>query len=555
MESSRIFLITLLLIVIPALFTFDNLTRFLWGTWGRNNGIVTNLCLIVVALTVASQARIPGFATYLLNWIQFFSLAAGVYGYMQIFGLDPVDWSSQNQIFSFFGNTNFASAIFAMGTIASVLLFRIEKENSQRRTLSICSAALLGYLTFATGSLQGLVAIGLAVGLILFLEVRERNCKLAIGYFVVAAISGLVTFAGFAGYGPLGDSIRQYTIALRFQYWLVGIEMGLKHPIFGVGVDSYGDFYREYRPVELIRQTTLDLTTNNAHNSLIQVFATLGLLGLIGVLLPLLLALKAALVSFFKGKNDEWSAISVLFFSLWSMSLISIDNIAIAIWNWVTLGALVGKHYMDSNKNRILTSDSLEKKRSKDSIFSIYDPQKVVALSLSAIVFAFSWNQSQPERTLLSTKRIFVPENDQNGPIVDKRKAFQILRNSSNLMERHLFELGLEQNSTGDWPYTIELMNRGIDNYPNDFYLFDLKAVTQENNGLLNDAVSTRIAQLRLDPNHVVVMLNLTKDLFKLGRNDEAKIYLESMKRVREFLSPEGIKEAQELAVALGVSF
>jgi len=555
LRTSRIFLITFVLTLVPAMFTFESLTRLLWGTWGRNNGLVTYVCLLIIAISVAAQARIPGFANHLLVWIQGFSLVAGLYGYMQIFGLDPVDWSSQNQVFSFFGNTNFASAIFAMGTIASILITVKEKQNQQKRTLGLASVALLGYLTFATGSLQGLVAIAIAVAIIVFIQISQTSRKFALGYSAVALASGVLIFSGFAGYGPLGDLIRQYTIALRFQYWMVGIEMGLKNPLFGVGVDSYGDFYREYRPIELIRQTTLDLTTNNAHNSVIQVFATFGLLGLIGLLVPLFFALKSGLSILLHNKVDEWSAIAILFFSLWSMSLISIDNIAIAIWNWVAMGALVGKYFSSRISFESSISEPAEKKRSTNSVFNVYEPQKVTALTLSAILLTFSWSQSQPERNLLRVKQIVIPEGDQNGPIVEKRKLFEGLRNSSSLTERHFFELGLEQNALGDWPYTIEAMKVGIKKYPKDFYIFDLLAVTQENNGLLSEAVATRISQLELDPNHAVVLLNLTKDLFKLGRTNEAKFYLDSMKRLKEFLSPEGIKDAEILAEALGTTF
>ena len=97
-------------------------------------------------------------------------------------------------------------------------------------------------------------------------------------------LSSVPVVNGILGRGPL-DFLYQYTFYLRTFYWKIGLKMGLENPLVGVGVDSYGDFYRGARPIEVIRLTTIDLTTHNAHNTLIQIFATLGILGLVATLL------------------------------------------------------------------------------------------------------------------------------------------------------------------------------------------------------------------------------------------------------------------------------
>lgn len=531
-QITKILLISATLFLLSALLSFENLTRFLWGTWGRNNGLLTTISLLALALLTALMANRADFLFKLLATLEVFVLIAGLYGLVQKLGLDPVQWSAEKQVFSFFGNTNFASAIFALGTITSLVLGFFFEQRQRYRLLQIILAGFSSFMTYLTGSLQGLIAIGIAIFLMVYFVLQQKKKNLGRAFFVSGLICGSFVLPGFAGVGFFGSILEQYTIKLRFQYWLIGLEMGSKNLLSGVGVDAYGDSYRENRPLELIRQTTLDLVTNNAHNVFIQVFATLGLLGLVAVLIPFLLGTYRASKILWSSDNKTEVSIVILFISLWSMALISIDNIAVAIWNWIFLGATLGIKPQEENEVR------LDQKRKVQKAM-LYNPIKLAAGALSILVFLFSWTQSIPDRGILDVRNIVVPEGDQNGPIVQKRKLFQELMKSKNLMEIEYFELASEMTRLGDWPQAIELLNNGVKKYPKNFYLFDALAATKENNGLTKDAITFRIKQTELDPNHAVVWFYLARNYMALKDYHSAKEAFRKVLMLKEFLSPE----------------
>lgn len=531
-QITKILLISATLFLLSALLSFENLTRFLWGTWGRNNGLLTTISLLALALLTALMANRADFLFKLLATLEVFVLIAGLYGLVQKLGLDPVQWSAEKQVFSFFGNTNFASAIFALGTITSLVLGFFFEQRQRYRLLQIILAGFSSFMTYLTGSLQGLIAIGIAIFLMVYFVLQQKKKNLGRAFFVSGLICGSFVLPGFAGVGFFGSILEQYTIKLRFQYWLIGLEMGSKNLLSGVGVDAYGDSYRENRPLELIRQTTLDLVTNNAHNVFIQVFATLGLLGLVAVLIPFLLGTYRASKILWSSDNKTEVSIVILFISLWSMALISIDNIAVAIWNWIFLGATLGIKPQEENEVR------LDQKRKVQKAM-LYNPIKLAAGALSILVFLFSWTQSIPDRVILDIRNIAVPEGDQNGPIVQKRKLFQELMKSKNLMEIEYFELASEMTRLGDWPQAIELLNNGVKKYPKNFYLFDALAATKENNGLTKDAITFRIKQTELDPNHAVVWFYLARNYMALKDYHSAKEAFRKVLMLKEFLSPE----------------
>jgi O-antigen ligase len=534
LRTTKILIVSIFLFLISALLSFENGTRFLWGSWGRNNGLLTTISLLALAFLASLMASFKDFAFRLLATIEIFVLVSGFYGLIQKFGLDPVQWSSENQIFSFFGNTNFASAIFALGTMTSLILGLFFEQRNKFRYLQIVLASFSAFMTYLTGSLQGLIAIGLASFLMMYVILRQKNIRIGKLFFIVGAIFGAFVLPGFAGIGFLGSVLEQYTIKLRFQYWLIGLEMGSKKLLSGVGVDAYGDSYRENRSLELIRKTTLDLVTNNAHNVFIQYFATLGLLGLVAALLPFLFGAYRAIKVLWNSTNMEDTSIVIIFISLWSMALISIDNIAVAIWNWTFLGAVLG---MNHRKVDEIGNFSMTRKKSQSTM--LYDPMKLAAGALSILVFLLSWTQSIPDRGILDAKSIYVPEGDQNGPIVQKRKLFQELSRSKNLMENEYFELASEMIKVGDWPQAIDLLNSGVSKYPKNFYLADALAATSENNGLVKEAIPVRINQTKLDPNHAVVWFYLARNYAAVKDYANAKVAFENALKLKEFLSPQ----------------
>ena len=494
------------------------LTRTLWGSWGRSNGILTTVALWIVALSFYWLARRKEFAFKFSHSLEVSSIAFCAYGALQWFGLDPVNWSKSNEVFSFFGNTNFASAVFSLcASVFIVLLFFGARQSIGWRVFRFFTFCLATFLTFATNSIQGLSALLLVLILVIYIKFDFKKTSVSWLYMIISCTSGFVVFLGTLGIGPLGNSIGQYTVQLRYEYWLAGLKMGVSSPIFGVGVDSYGDYFRTYRSQEVAEATSIDLITNNAHNIFIQSFATMGILGLLGILIPFIGAVFLSVKMLIKkdvAKIDK--GFVAIFLSLWAMALFSIDNISIAVWNYVFLGVVWGLG--ESLKS---SSDTNISKVSKKNVSQI-DSSKYLVFAVSALMFTLSWFASLPERNIF--KYLSNPINNQDvGQVKIRVDEIRKLSNHPFVLETGYWYLAAELNKLNNSVELYEVLEIGLTKYRKDFNLLDLSAGYREQQGLQSEALKFRERQLEIEDRHPRIWLSYAYDLLALGREKDAQ--------------------------------
>ena len=209
---------------------------------------------------------------------------------------------------------------------------------------------------------------------------------------------------GMLQVGPLKDYLYKPSVSVRGFYWRAGLEMFRDNLLFGVGIDRYGSYFKEYREVEYPLNYGFDLTSTNAHNTPIQFFATGGLL--VG-LSYLILVLMIAYIGIKGIRNSKGSDRLILgsFFAGWlafqAQSLISIDNIGISIWGWFLGGIIVAlsKAPSDVNKNRI-------------SLFTTVQPLISGALAMIALILVFTLYRG--EVNMFQTRIRYNPQSETN---------------------------------------------------------------------------------------------------------------------------------------------
>ena len=538
--------------LISAIFTEGNFVRTLWGVFGRNNGFLTTLALYLLCLAsmfFAVKTNRPK-DTLLIFSLGF--LPASIYGTLQKFGLDPVKWSKTNEAFSFFGNTNFASAILAISTVCSLLLLLLfGGELSKSLKLIVVASLLIGiFATYATQSLQGLMGIGLGLvlcGLVKFIKISK-----IIGYIYATLIlvTGLIIVSGFLGFGPLGDRIEQYTLSLRLKYWTTGLLMGLDNLPFGVGFDNYGDYFQNFRPDEAIVITGVNLTTNNAHNPIVQSFATTGITGSLPLALLLLFASGLALKSVMSRSEELTSkAIPIIFIVSWSMSLISIDNIAIAVLNWTILGTLVGSLYAKSDElSQVQAQANSTLKRSRYAKESkwvrISGSVKAVGILFSILTFVFSWSTSFPNRELAVVLQN--PPKDQ----AELNKRIESLRQigRSNLTR----EVELKWTADGFLAYglkeeALKTLELAVKRFPRDMSLLDNLAFQYESAGMQEAALKIREKQLIVEKNNWRVYYFIGLDNIAIGNYSNIREITTRIDSLRKFMNSSEVSEWQEI--------
>lgn len=362
------------------------LTQGIYGVYGRNTGVLTYAFLGIISIA-ASQIT-SNDDTKRILWG--FLIALGInltYGlWVLLFG-DFLGWQNiYGALLGTFGNPNFISSYLGMG-FSLVLALSIHGSR-KFRLIYVLVLILITWQLIEADSLQGIIVALIGLGLVGFFWLRDKsNSAIFPNLYLFSGIfTAVVAVFGVLGFGPLKQILSQPTVALREQYWLAALNISKSHPFFGVGPDSYGDWYRRARSPQALITPGPDTVTNTAHNVFLDLLAGGGYPIL--ALYILISGLGAYSIIWTTLKVKKYDPVFVGIVVLWvgyqAQSIISINQIGLAIWGWLINGVAIS--YRLNHKNALLFSSvsrnaiKLEKRAKKD----IFSPQLI--LSLGAIM-------------------------------------------------------------------------------------------------------------------------------------------------------------------------
>lgn len=349
------------------------LTQNLYGVFGRQTGLITYLLLIMSALGASLLRSKKSFD--LLVWALLISGAVNIiYAAWAIAFGDFIGWSNPyGNILGLFGNPNFIGAFLGMFITGSVA-FAFSNHFAWKYRIAFIALGLVAlYEIKNSHAVQGLVVTGAGLAMIGFYLVRAKTKgnSLTIGYLVAVAIVGAFALAGALQKGPLTELIYKKSVSLRGTYWETGINIGMDSPLTGKGMDSYGLWYRALRPDRaLIDMPGVTVITNAAHNVVIDIFAYGGFPLLISYIAILAIGIWAILrVTFRQHTYDgTFVALATTWLAYQLQSIISINQVGLAIWGWVLVGALVAYEY--STRPQSETAEKPKSIKQKELIFS-----------------------------------------------------------------------------------------------------------------------------------------------------------------------------------------
>ena len=332
------------------LFSGSPLNQQFWGSFGRSNGFLCYLALTFILVASALVGTVAFYHMLILALIGT-SIPMTIYCLMQMIGRDPIGWSELDT-FGTLGNINFLSAFFGMTTVALLAQMLRDDLHLVKRTVMGLFILLKLYIVYSTGSIQGLMMFLGALSILGIIVLRYRGVgRLAQNfYFGSLTTFAIFTLFGLADKGPLSRFLYQPSVTFRGDYMHAGIEMTLRKPFLGVGLDSYGDYYREVRGYISTTRTGPDRVANTAHNLFLDLSASGGF--------PLLAGY--ALLFFYVGKKSflilrDSKHLDVTFMTLFVVwvayhiqALVSINQIGVGIWGWLFTGALIGYPRMQS---------------------------------------------------------------------------------------------------------------------------------------------------------------------------------------------------------------
>jgi O-antigen ligase len=321
------------------------LTQNLYGAYGRNTAFIAYLLLISVILSSAVLRRENSFK-YLI-WGLF---GAGVVNvvyctWVIVFG-EFVPWSNPyGNILGTFGNPNFIGAFLGLFA-ASMVAYSLKQGTSVVVRSGVLVVFLITvYAIIDSNAIQGRVVVAAGLGIVGFYLVRSKfEAAIAqVVYVIFIGIAGTFALLGALQIGPLTKYIYKTSVSLRGEYWQAGWNMGSDHPLTGVGFDTYGDWYRRARDAQALILPGPNTVTNAAHNVPFDVFA-FGGWPLFASYLAIL-ALSVIAIIKVTLRNRKYNAVFVTLTTAWVcyqlQSIISINQIGLAVWGWLFGGALI----------------------------------------------------------------------------------------------------------------------------------------------------------------------------------------------------------------------
>lgn len=326
------------------------LTQNIYGVFGRQTGLVAYLVLAMVMFGAALLRTKKSFDR--IVWALLIAGAVNIiYAAWAIAFGDFIGWSNPyGNILGLFGNPNFIGAFLGMFITGSIAFAFSSHFSWVYRIAFIVLGLIALYEIKESHAVQGLVVTGAGLAMIGFYLVRSKTKGWALtGVYVAGvAIVGTFALAGALQKGPLASIIYKTSVSLRGTYWETGINIGMDKPFTGAGMDTYGNWYRAFRPDRaLVDMPGVATVTNAAHNVVIDIFAYGGFPLLISYLAILAIGIWAILRVTFRQREYDGTfvALATTWLAYQLQSIISINQVGLAIWGWVLVGALVAYEY------------------------------------------------------------------------------------------------------------------------------------------------------------------------------------------------------------------
>jgi len=501
----------------------------IFGEFHRNNGALSYTAMITLMTAGSLVFSLKSVNRY-FTYFGIAGLLLAFYGILQGLGADPVGWKiDYNPYITTLGNPNFTSGFLGLASIAILYLV---VEAKDRRAQVGYSAGLLAslYILWRSGSIQGVFGFLIGATVIVLVKLWLIDKRYGQIGLVTAAVAGTPVALAVLNIGPLASKLYQGTLRNRFDYWNAAIGMFKDHPIFGVGIDRFGEYYRQYAVQNQVVQGQI---TDNAHSVFLHLLATGGLILFIPYLILALFVTLIGLKSLFKFQDEDKLKVGALL-GIWlgtiAMNIVTVDSLGVGVWYWITGGVLIavssrkaqGENIDHLQKERIVKGKSTLSVNSESAFPITYIASfvfavlvlvtAVPALGKSSALYDFKKNaNSYTAQTYISA---LVSESKSAG------------NDSQYLIQ--LANLAFTQNAINEAFVMIDQINK-VDSrsyYGNYFAAFALEALNRR-----SEAIRYRERLKELDPWNNASLIELIKNYLSVGNRESAAEIANLIKR------------------------
>jgi O-antigen ligase len=497
----------------------QTLYRSFLGAWGRNNGLLSYLALAAIFLFIATS-KSKELIIFMIKSLTALGIFGVIYGFLQLANADPISWvNSGNRIILTLGNSNFASALLGLTGISTLINIFGFNNKKWLNAVYFISYLLQLYLTKESDALQGflilLLGSFLVIGFRLSFSVSAKFKRISFVWWGLGLILGAIGVIGIFGNGPLSNFLSPSFRSLhdRFYHWVAAFKMLKANPLSGVGIDAFGDYYRQFRLIEAIElRGNASSGTNNAHNVFMQLGATGGFPLLISyVALTVFIGYRAfKSIRYFDDKFIV-SATFALWLSFQVQSFVSIDQMGLTIWGWIIGAYIVGVSYSENGVPEV--------GRNKSNYSNLrFKTTQLRGITLTSLIVAGLLPIIVVSNNLYKSGML---KNHINSLIISQSVSeVEVNRNSKALFD---FSLTLSEPETrltainmllraNAIEMALELSEDTTRRFPKHYYAWDQVALIYEGTNRKRLAIPARLKMIELDP--------LNRDLKKALQED-----------------------------------
>ena len=514
-------------LLIAAVFSDERYTAF-YGAPGRNNGAISYTALAVICF-VAMQSFNSKSVSKLRSVLIGIGAFLAFYGNLQITHRDPIKWNLlYNPIVGTLGNPDFVSALLGICAIAT-LWWILEDRRVGARFVGAALILFEIYIIRRCGSMQGLLIV--AVGFAILVVASIWSWRKSAGYISasVALVGSLPILLGLLNKGPFAAHIYRGSIQSRLDYWHAALSMFKAHPLLGVGLDRVGENYWQYAPQV---QHVIGQGTDNAHNVFLQLLATGGIVVFIPYLILIGVILVTSVRAILRATGKERFTLIALF-AIWIsfllISTISIDTLGVAVWFWITGGALyslariqpVPVEVLHAKKGKLAKGKKVHPRAS--SYLGVTTATVLVILVF--VLVSPPWTSSLAIQDLI-----------RNNSGLNKSDFTAKLKDISTMWPTNpqtLISLADVSLRISDPKLANQFATEAVRKDARSYNGHNLNAIAYETQVQYGKAIPDRVVLLKLHPWSTTNMLLLVKDYLQVGEKMKARQIYGEILRIR----------------------
>ena len=466
---SSLFMLQIILVLI---FSGGTLNGQIYGTHGRNTGALAYISLTILfmgSLLIATRE-------FLIKFVRM-TLAVGLflvaYGNLQYFNLDPLPFTTAytvNAPVGTLGNPDFQSAFMGLIAVVSLTMALNRKFKITTRLALLFMGAISVVVIYETLAKQGYFAFmaGAGVVIILWLFMTKRKVLGITTVGIGVASAGLV-FMGLINTGPLASYLYKGSLEARSFYWRAAMKMLINHPMFGIGMDCYPDWYRRARDANYVAKGFYSYS-NTAHNVYLDIAASGGFpLVLIYCALTVLVIVSIVrVVKRVDGFDVYFSSVVGAWFAYQVQSVISINQLGLAVWGWVLSGLIIGYEAQTRNQENAEVSSVGRKRNRKSQKFAAQQLSSATLMRLFAGVILAALVAIPPyyaNASYFSAFKVFDVKAMQSSAHLQPIDEYRLLHAATMFRDNNL-----ETN-------TLEILRDAVVRFPNSFDLWMVWAI------------------------------------------------------------------------------